>query len=155
MNDDQDYNQLKTELEQTRQKLEEMMTISKHALADLQNYKRRAEEDRLQFVQYANVELILALLPAFNNVDRALRHEPKNEEWVKGVEQTLRELTQVLIKFNVQPIAALGQKFDPKLHEALMTGPGEKDMVIEEFEKGYLLGDRVLKPARVKVGDGS
>ena len=150
----QDYDQLKTELEQAQTKLQEMMVISHQALADLQNFRRRAEEDRMNFVQYANAELLLDLLPAIENINRALAHEPKDAEWQKGVEQTLKQFNQILEKRNVTTMITVGQKFDPKMHEALLTGPGEKDLVVAELEKGYLLGDKVLKRARVKVGDG-
>jgi molecular chaperone GrpE len=152
---DEEYNKLKTELEATQTKLNEMVAISQRALADLQNFKRRTEEERENFIQFASAQVILEFLPAISNVERAFKHEPKDNEWVKGIEQILKQLTQVLEKHGVKEIQTLGQKFDPKLHEALMTGQGEKDIVIEEFEKGYLLGDRVIKQARVKVGDGS
>ncbi|MFA5829229.1 MAG: nucleotide exchange factor GrpE [Candidatus Gracilibacteria bacterium] len=154
-NDDAEYQQLKLELEETQSKLQDMVSISQRALADLQNFRRRAEEEKTNFVQYANADLILALLPTIDNAHRALTHEPKDAEWSKGVEQILRQLTQIIEKKNVKTIATVGQKFDPTMHEALLMGPGEKDLVTEELEKGYLLGDRVLKRARVKVGDGT
>lgn len=154
-NDDAEYQQLKLELEETQSKLQDMVSISQRALADLQNFRRRAEEEKTNFVQYANADLILALLPTLDNAHRALTHEPKDAEWSKGVEQILRQLTQIIEKKNVKTIATVGQKFDPTMHEALLMGPGEKDLVTEELEKGYLLGDRVIKRARVKVGDGT
>lgn len=154
-NDNAEYQQLKLELEETQSKLQDMVSISQRALADLQNFRRRAEEEKNNFVQYANADLILALLPTIDNAHRALTHEPKDAEWSKGVEQILRQLTQIIEKKNVKTIATVGQKFDPTMHEALLMGPGEKDLVTEELEKGYLLGDRVLKRARVKVGDGT
>ena len=149
-----DYAALKAELEQTQIKLQEMVTISQRALADLQNFRRRSEEEKTNFVQYANAELIIDLLPAIDNIHRALNHDPKDTNWAEGVKQSLKQLTQVLEKRNVKNILTTGQKFDPTLHEALLVGPGEKDMVIEELEKGYMLGDKVIKRARVKVGNG-
>lgn len=153
-NGDADYQKLKTELEETQAKLQDMVVISQRALADLQNFRRRAEEDKANFVQYANAELILDLLPIIDNSYRALSHEPKDADWAKGVEQILRQLTQIIEKKNVKVIPTEGQKFDPNMHEALLVGPGEKDIVTAELEKGYLLGDRVIKRARVKVGNG-
>ncbi len=154
-NDDAEYQQIKLELEETQSKLQDMVSISQRALADLQNFRRRAEEEKANYVQYANADLILALLPTIDNAHRALTHEPKDAEWSKGVEQILRQLTQIIEKKNVKTIPTVGQKFDPNMHEALLMGPGEKDLVTEELEKGYLLGDRVIKRARVKVGDGT
>lgn len=143
---------LQQELEQTQTKLQEMTKITQHALADLQNFKRRSEEEKSSFATYANADLILALLPAIDNINRALAHEPKDTEWAKGVEQSLKQLTQTLEKRGLTVIPTTGQKFDPRLHEALLTGPGEKDMILAELEKGYILGEKVIKPARVKVG---
>ncbi len=142
-------------LEETQKRLQEMTAITQRALADLQNVHRRSEEDKKNWVLYANAELLLELLPAIDNMNRALAHEPKDEEWIKGIEQTMRQFWQILEKRNLKIIETKGQKFDPKIHEALMTGPGEKDMILEEFEKGYMLGEKVLKPARVKVGNGT
>jgi molecular chaperone GrpE len=153
-NNEQDFAHLQTELEQTQAKLDEMMNISKHALADLQNYKRRVEEEKAAFVTFANSELVSCLLPSLSNFERAMKHEPKDTEWAKGVEQTYKQMLGELEKRGLTPIAAIGQKFDPHLHEALLTAPGEKDMVLEELEKGWMLGERIIKTARVKVGNG-
>lgn len=151
---EEEFEKLKKELEETQKKLHEMTTITQHALADLQNFHRRSEEDKKNWVLYANAELLLELLPAIDNMNRALIHEPKDAGWTKGIEQTMRQFWQILEKRNLKIIETKDQKFDPKIHEALMTGPGEKDIVLEEFEKGYMLGEKVLKPARVSVGNG-
>jgi len=152
--DDHDFASLQAELIETQAKLDEMMNISKHALADLQNYKKRTEEEKGAFVTFANADLVAAILPALNNFERALKHDPKDAEWAKGVEQIYNQLKGELEKRGLAPINALGQKFDPRMHEALLTAPGEKDLVLEELEKGWMLGDRVIKPTRVKVGNG-
>ena len=151
---EEEYVKLKNEFDETKKRLEEMTKIAQHALADLQNVQRRSEEDKKNWILYANAELLRELLPAIDNMNRALTHEPKDEEWTKGIEQTMRQFWQILEKRNLKIIETKDQKFDPKIHEALMTGPGEKDMILEEFEKGYMLGEKVLKPARVKVGNG-
>lgn len=152
--DNADLAQIKSELEQTQAKLTEMMTISQRALADLQNFKRRSEEEKASFITYSNAELILALVPALNSANLALKHEPKDAEWAKGVEQALKQMASALEARGLRIINTAGQKFDPKIHEALMMAPGEKDLILEELEQGYILGDKVIKPARVKVGNG-
>ncbi|MEZ4087493.1 MAG: nucleotide exchange factor GrpE [Candidatus Gracilibacteria bacterium] len=144
---------IQEELEQTRQKLEEMTVISQRALADLQNFKRRTEEERSQFVTMANAALFKELLPVLESASRALEHQQKDEEWTKGVEQTLAHLLQTIEKMGLTPIATDGE-FDPEKHEALLTGPGPDGQIVEVLEKGYMLGDKVIKPARVKVGNG-
>ena len=150
----QELEKLQSELAQNKSQLEQMANIAKQALADLQNFRRRAQEDQKNYTQYANADLILNLLPALENLGRALNHEPKDEAWSQGITQTAKQFWQILEKLNVKAIESLGTTFDPNIHEALMTGPGEKDKVLEEFEKGYLLADKVLKRARVKVGNG-
>ena len=135
--------------------LKEMTKIAQHALADLQNFRRRAEEERASYITYANADLLNALLPSIENMNKALAHEPKDAEWIKGAETTMKQLLQTLEQKGLKAIpAAAGEKFDPNFHEALMVAPGTKDEILEEFEKGYLLGEKVLKRSRVQVGNG-
>jgi len=148
------FDALKQELEQTQGKLKEMTNITQHALADLQNFRRRAEEERASYIIYANADLMKQLLPVLENMNKAIVHEPKDAEWIKAAETTMKQFQQTLEKMNLKPIAAKGKPFDPKIHEALMTGPGPKDQVMEEYETGYMLGDKVIKPTRVLVGNG-
>lgn len=148
-----DLDALQQELEQTQQKLEEMTAISQRALADLQNFKRRTEEEKGAFIQNANAALFMELLPALESASRAMEHENKDAEWAKGVEQVLTQLISSCEKMGLTTIPT-DIPFDPTIHEALLTGPGPKDTIIEVLEKGYKLGEKVIKPARVKVGNG-
>lgn len=152
--DSQDFATLKQELENTQGKLLEMTTITQHALADLQNFRRRTEEEKAAYITYANADLINSFLPVLESMNKALTHEPKDAEWIKGAEATMKQFQQALQKRNLSPIEALNQPFDPKIHEALMVSAGPKDEVLEEYEKGYMLGDKVLKRSRVRVGNG-
>ena len=134
--------------------LKEMTKIAQHALADLQNFRRRAEEERASYITYANADLLNALLPSIENMNKALAHEPKDAEWIKGAETTMKQLLQTLEQKGLKAIpTAAGEKFDPNFHEALMVAPGTKDEILEEFEKGYMLGEKVLKRSRVQVGN--
>lgn len=148
-----DLSALEQELQQTQQKLEEMTAMSQRALADLQNFKRRTEEEKGKFVEGANAILFMELLPTLDSASRALEHENKDAEWAKGVEQTLTQLLSVCEKMGLKTIPTDGP-FDPTMHEALLTAAGPQDTILEVLEKGFMLGDKVLKPARVKVGDG-
>ncbi|MBD3328436.1 nucleotide exchange factor GrpE [Candidatus Peregrinibacteria bacterium] len=149
-----DLNKLEEELNQTKQKLDEMTAISQRALADLQNFKRRTEEEKANFITFANIALLQELLPAIDNMHRTLEHETKDQEWIAGAEQTMKQTLQILGKIGLSTVPTLNETFDPTKHEALLTGPGEKDKIIEELEKGYTLNDKVIKMARVKVGNG-
>lgn len=156
MSDDtQPQDQTQDPANQIEEELKAMTQIAQHALADLQNFKRRAEEERTSYIQYANAELLIDLLPVLENMNKALAHEPKDAEWIKGAETSIKQLQQTLEKRGLKAIPTADQPFDPKIHEALMVGPGPKDQVLEEFEKGYMLGEKVLKRSRVRVGDGS
>ncbi len=145
---------IETELQEAKSRLAEMTQFATQALADLQNFKRRADEEKSSFLGFANAALLTELIPVIDNTHRSLEHEPKDAEWAKGVETTLRQFIQTLEKIGLKNIETKDQVFDPKFHDALLTGPGKKDMVLQEFEKGYLLNEKVLKRARVKVGNG-
>lgn len=153
-----DSGQLQGDLEAANKQIADLTETAKRALADLQNYRRRVEEERATFVQFANVALILELLPILDNFQRAFLQVPEEiskTEWFKGALQIEQQLVAVVRKQGVSEMPSqIGKKLDPKVHEAIATGPGEKDVIIEEFEKGYLLGDKVIRPAKVKVGDG-
>ncbi|MCK4273829.1 MAG: nucleotide exchange factor GrpE, partial [Dehalococcoidales bacterium] len=125
--------------------------------ADFINYKRRTEQERQEFNSYANANIILGLLPVIDDLERALDAVPAKyakHDWVEGVRLVERKFKTILEGQGVKPIKAMGEAFDPSFHEALRQGRGEEGVVIEEFQKGYMLHDKLLRPARVVVGDG-
>lgn len=139
-------------------KIEELKGQLARAMADLQNFKRRSEEEKASFVKFANAEMLKSILPILDNLDRSITHLPqdlKDNEWAKGMTHIHSDLLKTFEKLNITKIKTVGEKLDPNKHEALMAGPGEADLVTEEFEPGYMIGDEVLKVAKVKVGDGS
>jgi len=139
-------------------KIDELTNALARAMADLQNYKRRTEEDQTKFVKFANAELIKVLLPIIDNFDRSTEHLPddlKNNEWAKGIVQIHDDFLKTLKTVGVKKIKTIGETLDPNLHEGLIAGPGKKDVILEELEPGYTLNDNVIKPAKVKVGDGT
>jgi molecular chaperone GrpE len=139
-------------------KIDELTNALARAMADLQNYKRRTEEDQAKFVKFANAELIKVLLPIIDNFDRSTEHLPddlKNNEWAKGIVQIHDDFLKTLKTVGVKKIKTIGETLNPNLHEGLIAGPGKKDVILEELEPGYTLNDNVIKPAKVKVGDGT
>ena len=151
--------EIKTEAETQPKtaKIEELTNTLARAMADLQNFKRRTQEDQVRFVKFANAELLKILVPVIDNFDRSASHLPedlKGNDWAKGVMQIHDDFLKTLEKIGVKKVQTVGQKLNPKFHEALIAGPGEKDVIIEELEPGYTFNDDVLKPAKVKVGDG-
>ena len=140
------------------QKIEELTQALARSMADLQNFKRRSEEEKVSFLKYANAELLKSILPFVDNLDRSVSHLPeelKENQWAKGVVHLHADLTKTLTSMGVEKIKTVGEKLNPNLHEGLMSGPGEKDVILEEFEPGYKMGDIIIKVARVKVGDGT
>lgn len=125
-------------------------------VADFENLKKRAERDRNDYVKFALTETMRDLLGVIDNLERALSHASSagSEDFRAGVEMIARQLSEVVRKYGVTEIPALGTPFDPQFHEAVMRGdsadvpPGT---VIEVFQKGYVLNDRLLRPAMVKV----
>jgi len=143
------------EISKLQAELTSMTELAKHTMADFQNFKRRQEEERRVIITMANADLIRDLIPITDNLDRAKQHVPQGaEEWFKGIEMCATQLHKVLNESGMKPIESLNQPFNPDLHEALAEGPGPKDTVVEELEKGYMLGDRVIRHAKVKVGSG-
>lgn len=155
---DKKLEKLKNELYESKKEVEKLTEFAKRTLADLQNYKKRIEEDKASFVSLANAALILEILPILDSFNRAFASTPRElqeNEWVKGIMAIEKQLVATLEKEGLQEIKTENGKFDPNLHEALMQGPGEKDTIIEELEKGYMLGSKVLRPAKVKIGNGN
>lgn len=129
--------------------------LAARAQADLQNAKARVEREREEMGKFASEGLLRALLPTIDNFQRAIRHIPADlaeHEWVKGMVATEQELVRRLGDAGLSKIDALGQLVDPHKHEVLLTGDGPANTVIEILEDGYELAGKVLRPAKVKVG---
>jgi molecular chaperone GrpE len=128
------------------------------AAADLQNYKRRAEQERGETRRFASSALIMNLLPVLDDFERAfatLEPQLANLTWCDGMRLIHRKLEMLLDNAGVKPIQADGQKFDPNFHEAVQHVEGKEDgKVVAEVQRGYTLHDRVLRPAMVVVGSG-
>jgi molecular chaperone GrpE len=129
--------------------------------AELDNFRKRKEREVSDLRKYANQALLKELLSVVDNLERALaatRGNGKPEGLAEGVEMTLKELLKIFDQFGVEPIEALRQPFDPNLHEAVMQEPNDEvppNTVTQELQKGYLLRDRLLRPAMVVVSKES
>lgn len=126
------------------------------AAADYKNFKRRVDQDRADLIRNASASLLLKLLPVIDDIDRALESVPPDiasTPWFEGMKLISQKLATLLESEGVTQIEALGQDFDPNLHEAVIYEEGGDDhKVIAELRKGYKLRDRVLRPTMVKVG---
>ncbi len=124
--------------------------------ADFENYKKRCDRESASFRKYANAELIKSLLPILDSFELALKNNGEHEKFVKGVEMIYAQLYSLLEDKGLRKICSEGRKFDPYTQEVLLQEESEKDgIVLEELQKGYLLGDAVLRHSKVKVGKKS
>ncbi|HKQ34374.1 MAG TPA: nucleotide exchange factor GrpE [Nitrospiraceae bacterium] len=128
--------------------------------AEFDNYKRLIQRDQRDQIRFGNEPLLKELLPVVDNLERAIkssREGGNSDVLIQGVELTLKQLTGVLAKFHVTPIEAVGQPFNPATHHSVTSVASKKvpeQHVVEEFQRGYLLHDRILRAAMVSVSTG-
>jgi len=138
------------------QDLAKMTNIAQRAAADLQNYKRQVAEERKNLMAMSKISVLNDILPVIDNLNRAIQHLPQDlveNEWVKGIQNIHLQFEGILTKTGLSEINCTGA-VNPHQHEIVTAIPGEKDQIIEVTEKGYLLGDKVIRPAKVVVGNG-
>jgi molecular chaperone GrpE len=148
---------LRAQLEQEREKAQAYMANWQRAAADYQNFKRRVEEERSETARFANASLVINLLPLLDDLERALTSVDPHLAgltWVDGIRLIHRKFLAVFEMAGVQEIEADGRAFDPAVHEAVSQAPGPENQVVSVVQKGYRLGDRVIRPAMVIVGQG-
>jgi len=136
--------------------LQEMNNKYLRLYAEFENYKKRVNKDKEELVKYGNESLLYELLPVIDNLEMALRHASNNVSsgLVQGVEITLKELQKILEKFGLIAIEANNKPFDPLVHHAMTQNERDdidEKIVVEEFRKGYMLRDKVLRPSLVAV----
>jgi molecular chaperone GrpE len=155
--DIEDLETLKKRLGELQAKAEANLAGWQRAQADFINYKRRSEQEKAEVVQFANSVIILSLLPILDDFERAFVAIPPRlakMSWVDGIKLIERKLWANLEAQGLSPIKAVGEPFDPNLHEAVRQDKGKEGIVIEEVQKGYKLNDRVIRPTMVVVGNG-
>lgn len=144
-------------LVEEKEKAEKYLANWQRAQADFINYKRRTEQEKEELTRFANSALVLNLLPILDDLERALDSIPADTaefSWVDGIRLIERKFKTTLEAQGLSPIEALGQPFDPHLHEAIRQDKGEEGKVIEEVQKGYKFHDRVIRASKVVVGNG-
>ncbi|HZQ54887.1 MAG TPA: nucleotide exchange factor GrpE [Bryobacteraceae bacterium] len=143
------------EIEQLKEQVRQEHEMYLRALADFDNYRRRVERERTSAASSGKREIVLALLELLDSFERALQHiEDAPPSLAEGLKAIYRRLVNLLEQQGVSPIQSLGEPFDPRTHEAIdsvRTDEYEPGTVIEEVQRGYRLGDELLRPARVRV----
>lgn len=149
--------ELKNQIAELENKLEELENRYLRLHADFENYRRRSKLDFEAAQKYRAQSLISDILPVIDNFERALKVETKSDETksiLQGMDMIYKSLVEALKKEGVEPIESVGKEFDPKYHQAVMQVNEEgygSNIVVEEFQKGYILKDRVIRPSMVKV----
>lgn len=138
-------------------RIAELEESLKREQAELINYKRRTEQDKIQIGTYARKSLLSQLLPIFDNIERALKAAPEDlgdHPFVKGVNGVAKQLASELESLGLERIKTVGESFDPHLHEAVAVegeGEGDEEEIVEELQAGYKLNGEVLRHAMVKI----
>lgn len=146
----------KPNLADLEQQIGELTEALQRERADATNVRRRAAEDRAKMADYYKAMVVRQLLPAIDNLERALMHAPKDlkgHDYVKGVQGVIKQFEKAFSELGVKRVKTEGEPFDPKLHEAVSMeeGDGAVEVVCEELQPGYRIGDEVIRHAMVKV----
>ncbi len=146
---------LKNNLEKLKIEKEELYKKFLRAMADIDNLRKRTEKEKREFYNVILSEILLSMLPIMDDFERALSNQSEqNEAFRKGIELIYKNFKDTLSKFGLKPIEAVGTEFNPFYHEAIFKIDSEevdRPIVIEEFQKGYLLNDKLLRPSLVRV----
>jgi molecular chaperone GrpE len=142
-----DYEALKAE----RDELKDLLLRRQ---AEFDNFRKRTERERSEYLQYAGMEMVRDLLPILDDFERALKSECGGPEYAKGVEMIYGRMAESLKKLGLEPVESVGKLFDPHLHQAIErveTNDAEDNTVLGEFQRGYYFKGKLLRPSMVKV----
>ncbi len=145
------------EIEAVKRQLEEEKERCLRLSAEFENQRKRTQKEKEEFVKYANEKLILELIDIMESFERGLenvKESDNKEKLIQGMELIYKQLKNVLEKNGLVPIKALGEKFDPYKHEAMMQTPSddnEEGIILEEFARGYMLNNKVIRYSKVRV----
>jgi molecular chaperone GrpE len=153
--------ELKAEVVRYKAEAEQNWQQFLHAAADLENYKKQAQRAREDAVRQTRRAMLTAMLTVVDNLDRALEYGaqaggiPEAERILEGLKMTQRRILELLANLGVKPFESVGHRFDPRFHEAVEVVPASPEhpagVVVAEVQRGYLMGDEVLRPSRVRV----
>ena len=155
--EEKEVEELKRKLEEKEKEIKDEHDRLLRTAADFENYKKRAAKEKEDWIKFANEDLMRVILPFIDNLERALNHAEKVVDtgvMIEGIRLTLQQILQSLGKLGLVHFESVGKPFDPAMHEAMLvveTDQFEPNQVVEEFQKGYLLNNRLLRPATVSV----
>jgi molecular chaperone GrpE len=146
----------KPTIKDLEQKIGELTEALQRERADAENLRRRTQEEKSRLGEFYKAMVIQELLPALDNLERAFKHTPKDlkdHDYVKGLQSVVKQFEQCFAQLGVKRVKTVGEVFDPRLHEAvhMEEGDGSVEVICEELQPGYTLGDEVIRHAMVKV----
>ena len=144
---------LRKELEQKNKTVEELTDTLKRLQAEFDNYRKRIDKEKTEFRKYAHAEIIAGILPIIDSFEIALKNAADSEKFIDGIKLIYAQIYSMLESQGLRPIKTDGEKFDPYKHEVLMKEESDKPegTILEEFQKGYMLNDKVLRFSKVKI----
>ena len=149
-------NQEQNELTKIKQELEDITDRYKRVLAEFENHKKRSIKERENLYNSILSDIVEGMLPILDNLENAVKVETKDESYKQGIELVLKQVKDVLKSKGVEEIKAIGETFDPSLHEAVSSvqddEKGEKE-IVQEYRKGYKIGNRVIRHSMVVVAN--
>lgn len=147
---------LKEQVQKQEVQINDYVDHLKRLQAEFENYLKRTEKERAQFIQSATERMIVKLLLVIDDFERALKQKDIPEQTRKGLEMMFKNLHKILAEEKVEPIESVGKKVDPYRHEVLLKGDSEhpEDTITEELQKGYQMNGKVIRYAKVKVSTG-
>jgi molecular chaperone GrpE len=149
-----DFDQLRIERDGLRAERDELKDLLVRRQAEFDNFRKRTERERSEYVQYAGMEFVKQLLPILDDFERALKAESGSTEYARGVEMIHHRMVETLRKLGLEPIETAGAHFDPHLHQAIErveTQDAEDGAILGEFQRGYHFKGKLLRPSMVKV----
>ena len=152
---------LASQLTKVREEARDIEDRMLRLAAEFENYKKRMQRERETMMKYAEENILKELLPTIDNLERAIEQGQKSEDaaaLLEGVEMTYNGLLSALEKFGLTPLSGVGEEFDPNFHEALAMEPSNEvpaNVILQEYQKGYMFKDRLIRAAKVVVSKGS
>lgn len=144
------------ELDKLKAELEQKNDLLLRTAAEFDNFKKRTEREKTATAEYAKASVMKTLLPILDNADRAAEFEPGTEQYNKGIELIVKQLSDLSSKLGLVEIGAVGEEFDPNFHEAIMHIEDDslgENVIAQVLQKGYKFGDTVVRPAMVQVAN--
>lgn len=144
------------ELDALKAELDAKADLLARTAAEFDNYKKRTDREKSGVAEYAKVSVIKKLLPMIDNIDRAAAADKDSADYIKGIEMIIKQFSSIVETLEITEISAVGEVFDPNFHEAVIHIEDEsygENVIAEVLQKGYKLGDTVIRPAMVKVAN--